>query len=91
MASSARRRRARSSRHESEDRLRADGPGRLAAPDRVDHIEVVGLDDFEVVLFWDVHARDTGRMEAALRADLERLEADEFLARWAAVDSADEV
>ena len=30
-------------------------PGRLAAPDRVDHIEVVSLDDLEVVLFWDVH------------------------------------
>ena len=66
-------------------------PGRLAAPDRVDHIEVVGLDDFEVVLFWDVHARDTGRMEAALRADLERLDARDFLARWGAVESADEV
>ena len=66
-------------------------PGRLAAPDRVDHIEVVRLDDLEVVLFWDVHARDTGRMEAALRADLERLEAEEFLARWAAVERADEV
>ncbi len=66
-------------------------PGRLAAQGRVDHIEVVSLDDLEVVLFWDVHARDTGRMEAALRADLERLEPGEFLARWATVESAEEV
>lgn len=66
-------------------------PGRLAARDRVDHIEVVGLDDLEVVLFWDVRARDTGRMEAALRADLERLDAGEFLARWSAVESADDL
>ena len=66
-------------------------PGRLAAPDRVDHIEVVSVDDLEVVLFWDVHARDTGRMEAALRADLERLDAHDFLARWGAVESADEI
>ena len=35
-------------------------PGRLAAPDRVDHIEVVSVDDLEVVLFWDVPGRDTG-------------------------------
>jgi hypothetical protein len=60
-------------------------PGLLAGG-RVDHIEVVGIDDLEVVLFWDVPARATLRMEEALRADLERLDADEFLERWAAVE-----
>lgn len=59
-------------------------PSRLAPADRFDQIEVVSLDDLEVVLFWDVPARATAHMEEALRADLERLEADEFLARWAA-------
>ncbi len=62
-------------------------PGRLAAPDRVDHIEVVSVDDLEVVLFWDVPGRDTGRVEAALRADLERLDPEEFIGRWAAFDA----
>jgi hypothetical protein len=62
-------------------------PGLLAAPDRVDQIEVIGLDDLEVALFWDVPARETGRVEAAIRADLERLDADEFLAAWAAFDA----
>lgn len=62
-------------------------PGRLAAPDRVDLIEVVSLEDLEVVLFWDIPARETQRVEAALRADLERLEADEFLAAWASFDA----
>jgi hypothetical protein len=33
-----------------------------------------------------VPARATLRMEEALRADLERLDADEFLERWAAVE-----
>lgn len=61
-------------------------PGRLASPDRFDHIELVRLDDLEPVLFWDVPARETGRIEAAVRADLERLDADEFLASWAAFD-----
>lgn len=60
-------------------------PGVLAA-DRVDHVEVQSLDDLEVVLFWDVPARETTRVEAALRADLEALEAEDFLARWRAVE-----
>ena len=56
-------------------------PVLLAAPDRVDHIEVV--------LFWDVPARATQRIEAELRSDLDTLDADEFFARWAAFDVAD--
>ena len=65
-------------------------PGRLAPPDRFDHIEVVGTDDLEVVLFWDVPARSTGKMEAALRDDLQRLSAEEFIARWNAVEGEDD-
>ncbi|HVP02822.1 MAG TPA: hypothetical protein VMT10_09655 [Solirubrobacteraceae bacterium] len=64
-------------------------PARLAAPDRVDHLEIVGLDDMEVVLFWDVPGRATSRLEAEIRADLDTLEAEEFYARWAAFDPAD--
>jgi hypothetical protein len=51
----------------------------------------VSRDDLEVALFWDVPARDTGRMEAALRADLERLDAAAFLERWRGVASAADV
>lgn len=65
-------------------------PGLLAASDRFDHIEVVSVEELEVVLFWDVPARATGRMEAALRDDLQRLESDEFIARWSAVESEDD-
>ncbi len=64
-------------------------PVLLAAPDRVDHIEVVDTEDLEVVLFWDVPARATQRIEAELRADLDTLDAGEFFARWAAFDVAD--
>ena len=59
-------------------------PSFLSAPDRFDTIEVVSVDDGEVVLFWDVPGRETGRIEAALRADLETLDAREFLERWSA-------
>jgi hypothetical protein len=58
-------------------------PVRLAAPDRVDHIEIVDVDDGEVVLFWDLLARDARRVEEMLRAELDRLDADEFFERWA--------
>ena len=54
----------------------------LLAPDRVDCVEVVEIDSGEVVLFWDVAGRGTGRLTRALRADLAQLEADEFLRRW---------
>jgi hypothetical protein len=51
-------------------------------PDRVDHIEVVSIDDGEVVLFWDLLPHQTGRMARALRTDLAQLEADDFLTKW---------
>jgi hypothetical protein len=62
-------------------------PSRLAAPDRVDHLEVVSIDDMEVALFWDVPARATARLEGLLRADLDALDPEEFYARWAAFDA----
>ena len=66
-------------------------PGRLASPSRFDLVEVISLEDMEVVLFWDVPARDTSRMEAALREELGRMGEDEFLARWSAVVSPDDI
>jgi hypothetical protein len=49
---------------------------------RGEHVEVVEIDSGEVVLFWDTHPSDTGKLARALRADLAQLDADEFLARW---------
>jgi hypothetical protein len=46
------------------------------------HVEIVEVDSGEVVLFWDTHPSDTGRLARALRADLAALEAGEFLAKW---------
>ena len=51
-------------------------------PERLDHIEVVSIDDGEVVLFWDLLPHQTGRMARALRTDLAQLEAEEFLGKW---------
>jgi hypothetical protein len=62
-------------------------PALLADASRMDHIEVVGIDDGEVVLFWDRPAHAASRMARALREELSQLDADEFLARWSAVES----
>lgn len=60
-------------------------PARFAAPSRVDSVEIVEVASNEVVLFWDVRARDVPGMLRALRADMAQLDAQEFLARWSAV------
>jgi len=58
------------------------GPAFLAAPDRVDRIEVVEIDSGEVVLLWDLPPREASRLARRLREDMGRLEAAEFLAAW---------
>ena len=62
-------------------------PALLADAGRIDHIEVVGIDDGEVVLFWDRPAHLAARMARVLREELSQLEAVDFLARWSAVES----
>jgi len=61
-------------------------PALLADAERVDHIELVGIDDGEVVLFWDLPPHAASRRGRELREELGRLDAAEFLARWATVD-----
>ena len=58
----------------------------LAAPERVDHVEIVDIDEGEIVLFWDLPPRDAKRVVTMLRADLETMEAREFVERWSAVE-----
>ena len=57
-------------------------PAFLSGPERLDRIEVVSIDDGEVVLFWELPAKQAAKMLKALRADLAGLDADEFIARW---------
>ncbi|MDO8213823.1 hypothetical protein [Conexibacter sp. CPCC 206217] len=60
------------------------GPAFLAAPDRTDRIEVVEIDSGEAVLFWELEPRAASRLARALREDMGRLEADDFIAAWRA-------
>jgi hypothetical protein len=61
---------------------RGPAPAFLADPDRVDHVEVVGIASGEVELFWDCTPAAAGRLARRLKADLAQLEADEFIAAW---------
>jgi hypothetical protein len=61
-------------------------PAFLADPDRLDRIEVVSIDDGEVVLFWDLPAKEAARVLKALRADLIEMDADEFIDTWRGAD-----
>jgi hypothetical protein len=63
-------------------------PAFLADASRLDRIEVVSIDDGEVVLFWELAAKDAARVLRVLRADLAQLDAEEFITAWAGADTA---
>jgi hypothetical protein len=62
-------------------------PSFMADHDRLDRIEVVSVDDGEVVLYWELPAKNAGRLLKQLRSDLIGLDADAFIARWAGADT----
>ena len=61
-------------------------PALLADNERIDHIEVVEIDAGEVVLLWDRTPHAASKLARAVRTDLNRLEAEEFLSRWSTVE-----
>ena len=61
-------------------------PAFLADPERLDRIEIVSIDDGEVVLYWDLPAKDASRLLKALRADLAGMDVDEFIRTWEGAD-----
>jgi hypothetical protein len=61
-------------------------PAFLADPERLDRIELVSIDDGEVVLYWDLPAKEASRLLRALRADLAGMSVDEFIGIWEGAD-----
>ncbi|MGZ4173891.1 MAG: hypothetical protein ACXVQR_05385 [Solirubrobacteraceae bacterium] len=61
-------------------------PAFFADRDRLDRIEVVSIDDGEVVLYWDLPAKEAAKLLRSLKADLAGLAEDEFIERWAGAD-----
>ncbi len=64
-------------------------PAFLSDPKRTDRVEVVSVDDGEVILYWNVHAKDAAKLLKLLRADLISLDADEFFDKWLDADAED--
>jgi len=62
-------------------------PAFLADRRRLDRIEVVSIDDGELLLYWDLPAKDAAKLTKRLRADLAGLEEEEFLALWEGADA----
>ena len=63
-------------------------PAFMADRRRVDRIEVVSVDDGELLLYWELPAKDAAKLLRQLRADLAGLEAEEFLAIWEDADAS---
>jgi hypothetical protein len=63
-------------------------PAFLADPERLDRIEVVSIDDGEVILYWDLPAKDASRLLRTLRTDLAGMDADEFVRAWEGADDS---
>jgi hypothetical protein len=62
-------------------------PAFLSDPKRTDRIEVVSIDDGEVILYWNLGAKDAAKLLKLLRADLVSLEAEEFFEKWLDADA----
>jgi hypothetical protein len=61
------------------------GPAFLADDDRNDRIEIVSIDDGEVVLYWDLGAKEAARLLRDLRTDLAGMDSIDFIAKWSVI------
>jgi hypothetical protein len=64
-------------------------PSFLADRRRVDRVEVVSIDDGEVILYWELPAKQATKLLKLLRNDLINLDADEFIPTWGGLDLED--
>jgi hypothetical protein len=64
-------------------------PAFMSDPKRTDRIEVVSVDDGEVILYWNMAAKDAAKLLKLLRTDLVSLDAEEFFDKWLDADAED--
>ena len=62
-------------------------PAILADPSRLDHIELVEIASGEAIVLLDRPPHAASKLARAMRSDLNRLDAEEFRARWGTVES----
>lgn len=57
-------------------------PAFLADPRRLDRIELVSIESGEVVLYWELPAKEAAKLLRQLRAELVAFDAEEFRRAW---------
>lgn len=57
-------------------------PAFLAGRRRLDRVELVSIEDGEVVLFWELPAKQAAKLRTQLREELHSLEVEEFRRTW---------
>jgi hypothetical protein len=57
-------------------------PTFLADPRRLDRIELVSIETGEVVLFWELRAKDAAKLVRHLREELHTFDSEEFRRAW---------
>lgn len=62
----------------------------MADRGRLDRIEVVSIDDGELMLYFEIPAKQAAKLVKQLREDLVGLEAEEFIALWEGADETGE-
>lgn len=64
-------------------------PSFMADRRRLDRVEVVSIDEGEVILYWELPAKQATKLLKLLRNDLINLDADEFIPTWGGLDLED--
>ena len=64
-------------------------PAFMSDPSRTDRVEIVSIADGEVILYWNLNAKDASKLVKLLRADLVNLDAEEFFDKWLDADAED--
>ena len=67
-------------------RLTVSRGGRLRRREPIHRIEVTSIADSELILYWELPAREATELVKRLRADLTGTQAEEFLALWEGAD-----
>jgi hypothetical protein len=57
-------------------------PAFLADPRRLDRIELVSISAGEVVLYWELPAKEAAKLLKQLRSELISFDVDEFRSAW---------
>jgi len=62
-------------------------PAFISDPNRTDRVEVVSIAEGEVILYWNLPAKEAAKLLKMLRGDLISLDAEEFFDKWLDADA----